>query len=434
MENNTDRTRPKSAIEASSDHDSTPLSDSDQGLIILPAITPKEQNSTLKAKATTKSQKKPKKKQTRPKKQKIRTERKAIANSNQTKMPKGDHQSSTDFLPEYHSRTNGLRELLSVIDPNDLGAYPQSPPHKTSFEAQIEANLIESAMHLPHSRPGLPGSPDLPIGPTRWGLYLSGLLGTLAFLFVSALAYSHISSPTGIDWAKAKSGSTELWHDMSAAWSGEKPATKQPTQIAKISLPEPLHIDKAANETLIATSSRISTTAATAKKGTIRTPSANEIFISQQELEDQILALEANQASKRRALALKRPITEQNNPRHGKTTVNKAFTHGKSPDFDQLVVIPSTKIDPDMENRIFGRARSYLQQRDIASARMILQYAASLGSGLSAMALAETFDPNFAATINLPNVDSNRQDARKWYYMASRLGVKEAGARLTALK
>ena len=50
------------------------------------------------------------------------------------------------------------------------------------------------------------------------------------------------------------------------------------------------------------------------------------------------------------------------------------------------------------------------------------------------MALAETYDPNYAARINLPNVDTNRLDARKWYYMASRLGVKEAGARLTALK
>ena len=86
-----------------------------------------------------------------------------------------------------------------------------------------------------------------------------------------------------------------------------------------------------------------------------------------------------------------------------------------------------------METQIFQRAKSYLQQQDISSARMILQYAASLGSGLSAMALAETFDPNFAAHINLPTVDTSRSDARKWYYMASRLGIKEAHARLSAL-
>ena len=65
---------------------------------------------------------------------------------------------------------------------------------------------------------------------------------------------------------------------------------------------------------------------------------------------------------------------------------------------------------------------------------MILQYAASQGSGLSAMALAETYDPHFARRLNLPNITTSRPDARKWYTMASRLGIKSANARLKALQ
>ena len=50
------------------------------------------------------------------------------------------------------------------------------------------------------------------------------------------------------------------------------------------------------------------------------------------------------------------------------------------------------------------------------------------------MALAETFDPNYLQKVNLNGVNGSEADARKWYYMAARLGIKEADARLTALK
>ena len=448
MEHNIDRSDAKEAMELAMDPGSalpagSDQANDDQGLIILPAIAA-EKKATPSSRTASKiapeaQQKKPAQtnnKQQVPIKSILQPDLKAHEPTNDA------HQISADYLPEYHAPTNGLRELLSTIDPQDLAGRLPSP-QTNSFEAQLEANLIENAMHLPHSRSGLPGSPDLPIGPTRWGLYLSSMVGALAFLFISALAYSHINSPTGINWTKAKSGTSQFWHNMNAAWSGEKRTLQTSTQIAEIKLPEPLQIDKKLGQinkisggTLIATNSRISTTAATAQKGAIAPPAAHEIFVSQKELEEQILAFEAKSVPTRdnkKIAALKRPEIQR--PAFApKAPSIDSFTHGKSPDFDQLVVIPSTKIDPLMENQIFERARSYLQQHDISSARMILQYAASLGSGLSAMALAETFDPNYKASINLPNVDSSRTDARKWYYMASRLGIDEAKARLTALK
>ncbi len=426
MDNNIDRTGPKMAFDQMSDQ-----AVDDQALIYLPAIEGHERKSASHQSSLHNSR--AKKKPAPSKKPAPRKKKTNLEKSETTASP--ELQATADYLPEYHSQTNGLRELLSTIDPDDRASRAPRSPQKTSFEAQLEANLIENAMHLPHSRSGLPGSSDLPIGPTRWGLYLSGMVGTLAFLFVFALAYAHLSSPTGIDWAKAKTGTAQMWHRLAAVWSREKPHKPQPSKSAEISLPEPLHIDKISDGTLVATASRISTTAVTPKKGSITTPSEDEIFLSQKELEEQILSLEAKQAGpkkKHRVAADKHTRIARLAPQRT-TPADQNFTHGKSADFDQLVVIPSTKINPDMETQIFQRAKSYLQQHDISSARMILQYAASLGSGLSAMALAETFDPNFTTRINLPNVDSSRPDARKWYYMASRLGIKEADARLSAL-
>ena len=313
---------------------------------------------------------------------------------------------AADFLPEYRSQTNGLRELLSTIDPLDH-AYT---PHGTPFETYP----TETAMHIPRSRPGIPVSPDLPIGPTRWGLYFSGAIGAVAMLFVSALAFSHFTSPTGIDWTKAqtKAGQTYSW--MVASLSA-KPAS----HYADTS--DPLAGMVGLNETQVATASRISTTAASPQKGSLKAPTAKEIFMTPKELENQIMAFE-----KRTGRTNKRLSTPSKSP--------AVKAKAKPRVYEQLVVVPAANIDPDMESQIFKRASSYLKQRDISSARMILQYAATLGSGISAMALAETFDPNYLKGVNLHGVRGSRPDARKWYDMAARLGITEANARLTDLK
>jgi len=245
MEHNIDRPGPETAFDQMSDQDLVPQTSNgravdDRELIYLPAIEEDEYKSAPHT--STLHESLARKKQT-PRKNLEKPEPCASR----------ELLTSAEYLPEYHSQTNGLRELLLTIDPDDRAGYAPRFPQETSFQSQLETNLIENAMHLPHSRPGLPGSSDLPIGPTRWGLYLSGMVGILAFLFVFALAYSHLSSPTGINWAKAKSGTTHMWHKLVAVWSGDKPLELQPSKIAKISLPEPLHIDKISDGTLVAT-------------------------------------------------------------------------------------------------------------------------------------------------------------------------------------
>ena len=192
------------------------------------------------------------------------------------------------LLPEYRSQTDGLRELLSSIDRNDQAWNKPLPP--------FDPNLYESPMHLPHSAPGLPGSPDLPIGPTRWGLYISGAMSALAMLFVSALVFSHITSPTGINWAKVKGKTVLSYQWLAAGFSNQR--SRQRTTMRTSANDHASSVDDIledildTNETVIATASRISTTAASVKNDTINTPTAAEIFVSPQELESQIQALE----------------------------------------------------------------------------------------------------------------------------------------------
>jgi len=346
---------------------------------------------------------------------KVKTGKKSSLKATKTSLQNETFDQNAGFLPEYRSQTDGLRELLSSIDPHDKAFY-------SSDFTSPKSGLTAPSMQMSRSEAAPTGSPDLPTGPTRWGLYLSATIGALAFLFVSALAYAHITSPTGIDWAKLQSKTSEAYQWVITSLE-EKPTVEIPdTHTVQNKQPDPLPVVPASKETSVATSSRISTTAASPQKGTLKTPSAAEIFISPEELENQIRALETASASK--ALPVPREALEKN--------IKSAST--KQPELDELVVVPASNIDPDVESKIFKRASSYLKQRDISSARLILQYAAKLGSGISAMALAETFDPNYLKTVNFDDVSGSRTDARKWYNMAARLGIKEANARLTALK
>jgi hypothetical protein len=369
-----------------------------QNLIVLPAIEASETKKPFTKSAS-----------------KVKIVQKPSLKAAKTNLQNETFDQNAGFLPEYRSQTDGLRELLSSIDPHDKASY-------SSDFTSPKSGLTAPSKQMPHSGSGIPGSPDLPTGPTRWGLYLSATIGMLAFLFASALAYSHVTSPTGIDWAKLQSKTTQTYQWVVTSLE-EKPTAEIPdTRTAQNERPIPLPALPETKETSVATSSRISTTAASPIRGTIKTPSAAEIFISPEELENQIRALESASASK----ALQAP---QETPEN-----NIESASNNQPALDELVVVPASNIDPDVESQIFKRASSYLKQRDISSARMILQYAAKLGSGISAMALAETFDPNYLKTVNFDDVSGSRTDARKWYNMAARLGIKEANARLTALK
>jgi hypothetical protein len=386
-----------------------------QGVIILPAIKGEKDSKTTKKRTASKSRKTASSARRQPPSntQKEQMPQKPVPAIGKSVTAASQPSVGQESLPLYQSRTNGLKELLSAIDPDDKSYQLRALSADTS--------IAETSMFIPDTRPGIPGSPDLPVGPTRWGFYLSLGMVAIFMVFVSALVYSHLSSPTGINWTKLQTRTIEAYQWIVAKADGDETHETAGTKVVKnnagtsgsTALANPGA--EQPNGTKIATASRISTTAASPKRGTITPPAANEIFISAEELENQIRALEG----KANSLDAKEPET---------------VSETDLQEFENRQEKWSVNIDAKTENQIFARARSYLKQRDISSARMILQYAATLGSGISAMALAETFDPHYLKKVNLHGVAASPSDARKWYKVAANLGVKEARRRLTALK
>lgn len=328
----------------------------------------------------------------------------------------GPSPAADEYLPEYRSQTNGLRELLSSIDPLDDGYAP--------IAALPQFPSIEDGMHIPYNRPGIPGSPDLPVSPVRYLHYVGNALLAAVLMAFAGLLYSHFVSPTGINWSALQEGAGKAasWTASRVAGSAETaPVAAAPELAAPAVRPA---------DTTIASTPRISTTAATARVDLRQdTPAYADLNLSADELERRIRELEQEQPAAAPTPAPAAAAADA--PGHHSDSARSA-----APDLDPAAVLAlrAASIDPAMEQQIFARAKAYLRQRDIASARMILNYAASLGSGIAAMALAETFDPAYLTRINLQQVDADLPEARKWYKTASSLGVSEADARLAALK
>ena len=349
------------------------------------------------------------------------------------------------FLPEYHSKTDGLRELLSSIEPMQ-DDYQHGPFHQQSISALPS---IEENMHLPHSRPGIPGTPDLPVGPAGWGRKLVNSLLTITILFFAGLLYSHFTSPTGINWTVLQAESRKTYKKVAVFLTpAPKPAPIQTASVApdNATRPNASVAPAGANAARMESGARLDTTAATARlktpkahraarrRNTPKTPRLNELMLTPQQLEDEILALEGKMEFESRLSAIERPRRANHSMGHSMGRSMSGDTIRRTAvDENDLLTPLGINIDPEMEKRIFMRASSYLKQRDISSARMILQYAASLGSGVSALALAETFDPVYLQRVNLPDVQGDPKAARKWYRAAARLGVKEAAHRLASL-
>jgi hypothetical protein len=312
-----------------------------------------------------------------------------------------------EYLPEYRSQTNGLRELLSSIDPFEDVFAP------AATHAQLPS--IEDGMHIPYNRPGIPGSPDLPVSPVRFLHHIANTLLALVLLVLAGLAYSHFVSPTGINWSvlQEAAGTAVQWTRAQLADRHEIASAVRVAEQAPVNV---------RSDTTIASTPRISTTSATAEVELPDAPAYADLNLSPDELERRIRELEQDL-----------PATEPASTSAGRHS-DSARSDEPAPSPADSQALRAASIDPEMEQQIFARAKAYLLQRDIASARMILNYAASLGSGISAMALAETFDPAYLARINLQEVDADLPEARKWYRTASSLGVKEADARLAALK
>jgi hypothetical protein len=91
------------------------------------------------------------------------------------------------------------------------------------------------------------------------------------------------------------------------------------------------------------------------------------------------------------------------------------------------------QLDRDELATLLERGEGYLQDGDIAAARVVLRRAADAGHAQAAMALAATYDPVALKEAGTLGVAADIATARVWYEKASQLGSAEAIRRLQRL-
>jgi TPR repeat protein len=82
---------------------------------------------------------------------------------------------------------------------------------------------------------------------------------------------------------------------------------------------------------------------------------------------------------------------------------------------------------------LLKRARSLLDEGDIAGARLILQHLAERGEADAAYELARTYDRDALKALGARGVGADRAIAHRWYAQASLYGNAKAAERLEIL-
>jgi hypothetical protein len=91
-------------------------------------------------------------------------------------------------------------------------------------------------------------------------------------------------------------------------------------------------------------------------------------------------------------------------------------------------------LSPVQEQAILNKAAVMIKANNVASARLLFEYAANRGSAQAALAMGQTFDPAFFRSAEIIGLRPDPQKAKAWYKQAAALGNKEAANRLSALE
>ncbi len=86
------------------------------------------------------------------------------------------------------------------------------------------------------------------------------------------------------------------------------------------------------------------------------------------------------------------------------------------------------------ETQILERGRKLISTGDVASARLAFEYAAHRGSADAMFALAQTFDVDVLASLNVVGIEPDANIALKWYGRAAQNGHDPADARASELE
>lgn len=91
-------------------------------------------------------------------------------------------------------------------------------------------------------------------------------------------------------------------------------------------------------------------------------------------------------------------------------------------------------MEKDEEARLLDNGRGLVSSGDVASARLVYEYAAGRGSVDAMFALAQTYDPAVLDTWNVVGIRPDIKVALEWYGKAARLGHDAADARADELE
>ncbi|MCP3459293.1 hypothetical protein [Bradyrhizobium sp. CCGUVB23] len=131
-----------------------------------------------------------------------------------------------------------------------------------------------------------------------------------------------------------------------------------------------------------------------------------------------------------------RPI--QNRPVQDRPIQDKSVKD--KPVQDQAIAARSqgkAQVNPDEEMqaaKLIARASVLLEQGNIGAARIVLERAAEMGSAQASFVLAETYDPRILPKLGTYGTQGDLTKAQNLYARAEAGGVKEAKARLEALR
>jgi TPR repeat protein len=87
----------------------------------------------------------------------------------------------------------------------------------------------------------------------------------------------------------------------------------------------------------------------------------------------------------------------------------------------------------EQEKAALAQGASLFRSGDVASARLVFEDLVNMGSARGAMALGETYDPNFLRGLVVAGLQPDADAARKWYSRAAEMGEDEAAKRLSIL-
>ena len=92
------------------------------------------------------------------------------------------------------------------------------------------------------------------------------------------------------------------------------------------------------------------------------------------------------------------------------------------------------RISAALESGLLKRGKDFMSVGDFASARLAFEHLATSGHAGGAVALAETFDPQFLVANEARGLQGDIEQALKWYRHAVSLGHEEAMARVRELE